>query len=95
MSEYTAALRKKLREQRASSQRRTASSVGVFKAAASMYKGRTFGDGNSGLHGAIQNDPRYKPDRSGAPRNMTPKQAAALRKAQKAAAIANRRSGAR
>jgi hypothetical protein len=95
MSEYTKALRTKLREQRASTQRRAASSVGVFKVAASMYKGRTFGDGNSGLHGAIQNDPRYKPNRSGGSHNMTPKQAAALRKAQKAAAIANRRSNIR
>ena len=90
MAGSTRQLRSKLRRKRESNKRINSTRTSVFGAAAKMYSGRTFPNGLSGLHGAIQNDPRYKPNQA-TTRRMTPKQAAALRKAQAAAAIANRK----
>ena len=107
MGEYTKQLRKKLAENRARRRLEIKSRVAPFKVAAGIFKGRKIGEAGkslglkvpsnkknlTGLHGAIQADPRYAPalkSRTGK-KPLSPKQRAALRKAQAAAARANRK----
>jgi len=106
MSE-TSKLRTRLRARLESRKRMAKGKAKIFGIAATMFKGVKAGDAAkayglpkpkypnlTGLHGAIKADSRYnRPSPMKKP--MTPKQAAALRKAQKAAAIANRRRGPR
>jgi hypothetical protein len=95
MSKYTQELRARLRGTRAATRSMNNTRTAGFRAAAETFKGRTFSNGLSGLHGAIANDPHRRLQlaleaQRPATRNMTPKQAAALRKAQAASAKARR-----